>query len=259
MVGKSDRILNSNCLCSASLSNRCIFGPLFNEQNLHKSVNAVKFSSSFCGSPWLLLVNICWDILSIQYRVYSWDFPIHKYSGYLKSISFTCFLTQFLSYSFRQFSFIDVTFDKAIWLMITNDKWFFFIAISLLSLALYDFLFFTSDPTQSSYTYISTLSKKWNLKKNSSLSIIYAPWKINNAHIKYNFFFYFLFHVKNRNVKAIEFLCLIRKINNNFSIMIFFFGTLILAKLESYLRTKTIIFTKSNWRKKKSLHKKWRR
>lgn len=59
-VGSIDLTLNKICLCSASLSNNWSLCPIFNEHNLHKSVNAVKFSSSFCGSWWL--VNIASDI-----------------------------------------------------------------------------------------------------------------------------------------------------------------------------------------------------
>lgn len=66
-VGRNVLTLNSNCLCSASLSNKFIFAPNLNEQNRHRSVNAVKFNSSLWGS-----CCCCWFVNIALARVFDY-------------------------------------------------------------------------------------------------------------------------------------------------------------------------------------------
>lgn len=71
-VGKNVRTLKSNCLCSASLSNKFIFAPSRNEQNRHRSVNAVKFNSSLWGSCCCWFVNIAFAMILIYLKRCKW-------------------------------------------------------------------------------------------------------------------------------------------------------------------------------------------
>lgn len=114
-VGKTDRILKINCRCSASLSKRWILWPVFNEQKRHKSVNAVKFKSSFCKSDWFVNISsviILHSVLDNNYFLLNyhtaWNM-LHPVTQVFKIIIYFCY------HFYNLFLFINFPFNISNW------------------------------------------------------------------------------------------------------------------------------------------------